>query len=270
MTFNDTLFAQVYQVAVLLPTDSRLRVCDRLRQTPVSSVQFTEKLLSDLPKISFQRAVQRLLDLWYSTAPTLSGEALAIAIESAAFAVASRRQDLDVELVWTGPYSSHLPRRRTDQVLLQLIETCQTELILISFAVYKVRTVSQALEQAINRGVNVRLIAETPESGEGKIPFGIETAFGSQIIQHSQVYIWPKHKRPTDTEGRYGSLHIKGAIVDTQNVFITSANLTEYAMTLNMEMGVLINSQELAKKIQSQIEQLILDGILVEILSNFS
>ncbi|MGB3403916.1 MAG: DISARM system phospholipase D-like protein DrmC [Microcoleaceae cyanobacterium] len=268
MSLNEALLTQIHQVAVLLPPQILETVCQHLRQAPSTpSVQWTQRLLQDLPKRHFQRSVQHLLDLWYSTTSTLTGEALAAALESAAFSTTFTRNHLDVELVWTGPSSSTLPIRRTDQVLLQLIENCQSELILISFAIYKIKTVVKAVQSAINRGVAVRLIAETPESGEGKIPFGIEATFGSQMIQQCQVYIWPKHKRPTDTQGHYGSLHIKGAVADVQNLFITSANLTDYAMTLNMEMGVLLKSQTLGQQVKAQIDRLIHDEILVKIIS---
>lgn len=268
MLLNEALLTQIHQVAVLLPPEILERVCQHLRQVPSTPpLQWTERLLQDLPKRHFQRSIQHLLDLWYSTASTLTGEALAAALESAAFSTTLTRNNLDVELVWTGPSSTALPIRRTDQVLLQLIEQCQSELILISFAIYKVRTVVKAVQSAINRGVAVRLIAETPLSGAGKIPFGIEATFGSQIIDQCQVYIWPQHQRPTDSQGHYGSLHIKGAVADVQNLFITSANLTDYAMTLNMEMGVLFKSQTLGQQVKAQIDQLVHDEILVEILS---
>jgi phosphatidylserine/phosphatidylglycerophosphate/cardiolipin synthase-like enzyme len=268
MPLNEVLLAQIHQVAVLLPPGLLGQVCQHLRNVSTTpSVQWTERVLQDLPKRQFQRSVHHLLDLWYSTASTLPGEALAAALESAAFSTTLTRNHLDVELVWTGPSSTALPIRRTDQVLLQLIEQCQFELILISFAIYKVRTVVNAVQSAINRGVAVRLIAETPESGGGKIPFGIEATFGTELIQQCQVYVWPKHQRPTDTQGHYGSLHIKGAVVDVQNLFITSANLTDYAMTLNMEMGVLLKSKTLGQQVKAQIDQLIHDEILVEILS---
>ncbi len=43
----------------------------------------------------------------------------------------------------------------------------------------------------------------------------------------------------------------------------TSANLTEYALSLNMELGVLIKNVELAKQITSQLDNLVIEQILV-------
>ncbi len=168
-------------------------------------------------------------------------------------------------LVWTGPETSGASFRRTDQVLLQLIRDAQDELTLISFAVYKIPEIAQALKAAVNRGVKVRLIAETPESGEGKVSFGVKAALGIEIIRQAQVFIWPKKNRPVDREGKYGSLHVKAAIADRRYLFITSANLTEYAFTLNMEMGLLVENEERTIQVIKQIDRLIQQKIFAPI-----
>jgi phosphatidylserine/phosphatidylglycerophosphate/cardiolipin synthase-like enzyme len=144
-----------------------------------------------------------------------------------------------------------------------MIREAKKELILVSFAVYKIPEIAQELIAAQARGVSLRIIAETPESSEGKIPFGVITALGTEIAQLSQVFIWPRDKRPTDKDGRYGSLHVKCAVCDNQYLFISSANLTEYALALNMEMGILVHSQNLASQVTHHIDCLISQRILI-------
>lgn len=222
-------------------------------------------LLISLTNLQFRRAVSDLLNAWKSHQDSWNSKALAAALLSAAYTNHTIQEKLSVELVWTGPESTKIPIRRTDQVLLQLIRECTQELTLISFAFYKVPNVVQALLEALEKGIKLRIIAETPESGDGKIPFGIQTTFGREILCRSQVLIWPKEKRLTDANGRYGSLHIKGAIVDLRTLFITSANLTEYALSLNMELGVLVHNEDLAKQMIGQIDDLISKKILVSI-----
>jgi phosphatidylserine/phosphatidylglycerophosphate/cardiolipin synthase-like enzyme len=134
----------------------------------------------------------------------------------------------------------------------------------VSFAVYRVRAVAAALAKAVERGVDLRLIAETPESGEGKIAFGPAATFGQEISRKARVYVWPREKRPTDGHGRHGSLHAKCAVADGRSVFLSSANLTDYAMTLNMEMGVLVTNEGLAQQILRHVGALIRDGVLQE------
>ena len=44
---------------------------------------------------------------------------------------------------------------------------------------------------------------------------------------------------------RHGSLHVKCAVADDAAALISSANLTEYAMNLNMELGLMVKGGDL-------------------------
>ena len=226
------------------------------------------KLLQYLPKLTWRNVVADLVDVWHTEAGHLDARALATALATAAHCETASRQELSVELVWTGPNPEGVPLRRTDQALLQLIRESEQELVLISFAVYKIPKVAHELAAAIRRGVKLTIIAETPEASEGKVSFGLLAALGFTIAQNAQIFIWPRHLRPTDESGRYGSLHIKCAIADGKHLFITSANLTEYALTLNMEMGLLVHSKQLASQVAVHIERLINEQILVLLTNN--
>lgn len=223
-------------------------------------------VLNQLANPNFRRLVTNLLETWQQDAKDLDSHALAAALTSAAYGVATAREALSVELVWTGPESPGIPLRRTDQVLLQLIREAKQELTIISFAVYKVPEIAQALVAAMNRGVSLRILAETPQSGAGKIGFSVSAALGAEVIQRAKVFVWPKQRRPINHEGRYGSLHVKCAIADSKHLFISSANLTEYALTLNMEMGLLVKSEDLAGQVKQHIDHLIQQGILIKVL----
>ena len=54
----------------------------------------------------------------------------------------------------------------------------------------------------------------------------------------SPQYVWPLGKRTGDHEGRLGSLRVKCTLVDRQQLYPTSANLTDFAVSLNMELGL--------------------------------
>ncbi len=262
------LLTAIYRAAVLLPPVVLEELATMLSQTdePYNDA-LANKLLSSLSNLQFRRAASDVLKAWKSDQGCWSSRAIAAALLSATYTSSTIRENLAVELVWTGPESTSIPIRRTDQVLLQLIRECKEELILVSFAIYKVPEVVQALLKALERGIKLRIIAETPESGDGKIPFGIKSTFGTEILSQSQVLIWPKEKRPVDSQGKYGSLHVKGAIVDQTKLFITSANLTEYALSLNMELGVLVENDDLAKQLISQINDLLSKEILIPLKS---
>jgi cardiolipin synthase A/B len=65
-----------------------------------------------------------------------------------------------------------------------------------------------------------------------------------------------------DTFRRSGSLHAKCAVADDDLLFITSANLTEFAMNLNMELGILVRGGELPGQVRLHFERLIGAGAL--------
>jgi phosphatidylserine/phosphatidylglycerophosphate/cardiolipin synthase-like enzyme len=265
--FSQRLLAQIRRVAQELPTPTLNSAIEVLMKSESQSLQSLKtKLLSGLPKASWRSVVAELIEIWQVEARHLDGNAIATALATAAHCETASRQELSAQLVWTGPNPEGMPLRRTDQTLLQMIREAQEELILVSFAVYKIPEIAQELIAAQARGVSLRIIAETPESSEGKIPFGVITALGTELAQLSQVFIWPKDKRPTDKDGRYGSLHVKCAVCDNQYLFISSANLTEYALALNMEMGVLVHSQDLATRVTRHIDCLISQRILVPML----
>lgn len=220
------------------------------------------QLLQKLPHTRWRQSVTHLLETWQREANEMSGGAIATALATAAHCETQAQTDLSLEIVWTGPDGSGIPVRRTEQVLLQLIREAQHTLTIVSFAVYKVPEITQALIAAMNRGVCVKIIAETPEETHEPVPFGVAAGLGAEVAQRAQVYVWDRAKRPKDEHGRCGSLHMKCAIGDQQHLFITSANLTGYALSLNMEMGVLVHSQELTATVSEHLEKMIQQQVL--------
>ena len=60
-----------------------------------------------------------------------------------------------------------------------------------------------------------------------------------------------------------GSLHAKCAVADQATAFISSANLTEYALSLNMELGMLVKGGSLPRELAAHLRGLIQGRILV-------
>ncbi len=133
---------------------------------------------------------------------------------------------------------------------------------IVSFVVYKIEQIRQALIRAINRGVDVSICVEDPEASAGKIDQDTIKEFGESIIQKAKVYVWPQSQRQTDGNGRYGSLHVKCAVADDNLLFISSANLTGHALSLNMELGALIRGGVLPGNVSGHFRRLIEDGVL--------
>jgi phosphatidylserine/phosphatidylglycerophosphate/cardiolipin synthase-like enzyme len=204
-----------------------------------------------------------LFDLWQECNPDLPGSALALALQST-LTLHIRDQQMQVDLTWTGPETQSIPMRRTDQAIIQLIDVATTKLLIVSFAVYKIECISDALKSAIRRGVQLKIVLENPEESGGKICFAGASAFGRQVLQNAELYTWPLENRPKSDDGKHGSLHAKLALADEQVLFISSANLTDYAMNLNMEMGVLIHGSDLPRKVGRHFEELIEQRILMK------
>jgi len=67
--------------------------------------------------------------------------------------------------------------------------------------------------------------------------------------------------RPKDAKGNAGSFHAKCALADKKILLISSANLTQYALELNMELGVLIKRGTFPNIIAEHFDALIREGI---------
>jgi len=73
---------------------------------------------------------------------------VALACQAAAEAVRTVRDDQAVSVVWTGPSSPLVPVRSTAAVLCELIDAACDELLVVSFAAYRVEAVVAALGRA--------------------------------------------------------------------------------------------------------------------------
>jgi phosphatidylserine/phosphatidylglycerophosphate/cardiolipin synthase-like enzyme len=259
------LLEEVRRTAQILPLPVLEELSTNLCSQKIGySEQLATQILRDCSNPKFRRILQSLMTAWEADRQLQwNGPELSAALMAAGHTAQALRDELQVDLVWTGPMGSSLSIRRTDQVLLQMIQECQEELTLVSFAIYKIPEIVGAVQAALQRGIHMRLIAETPESSQGNIPFGIEATFGGRILENSAIFIWPQGKRPKNDSGKCASLHVKGAIADREQLFITSANLTANALFMNMELGTLIRNRSLAGQVERQFDDLIAAEILI-------
>lgn len=257
---------EVLRVARQVPRALLARLCDTLESLPAGARPGDcAAVVRTITQPAARAAICRLLDVWNIRAPEVSSSSVAWALRAAGSADESRRAWQSTELVWTGlaPRASTL--RRTDQALLDLIRSARQSVMIVTFAAYKIPEVAAALVEAAERGIDVTLIVESPEASAGKTTFGALEALGSRLIRHALVYIWPLEQRPRDAAGRHGSLHVKCAIADDTVALISSANLTEHALNLNMELGVLVHGGDLPGHAATHLRQLIREGMLTPI-----
>lgn len=189
----------------------------------------------------------------------VSGQSLSLAF-SALAAVAAKPEGQS-QLVWTGPATTQIPLRRTDEVLLQLIASARTELWVVSFALSRAERVVHALREATTRGVRVRILVESAEESEGRLSYD-QIARLVAGLPDAKVYIWPTENRARNDRGIAGVVHAKCAVADRQRLFLSSANLTEAALTINMELGALLDAPGLATRAAEHFEALVTREIL--------
>jgi len=260
---NDRLLNQISTIANEVPLHLiRALAADIERLALDNWLYARNQVAQAMPQPNLQGQVGRMLDTWHRESPGLSPQSVALALLAAAQAAEQQRRAQATSLVWTGPTSQGPALRRTDQALLQVINAAQQRLLVVSFAIYKIPTVRRALVNAAERGVTINICVEAPEPSEGKMTYDTIKALGQQVAQNATVYIWPKDKRPQTDDGKYGSLHVKCAVADARWLFVSSANLTDYALTLNMELGVLIEGGPQPGQVAAHFTRLMEEKIL--------
>ncbi len=169
-------------------------------------------------------------------------------------------QELSVELVWTGPTTSFVPTRRTEQVLLDVIDRAKYELCLVSFVAHNVPTITAALSAACSRGVRVRVLLEAAREHGGTLNQDLLGWIRSNIAG-AVVLTWRQRSGPfTD-----GKVHAKVAVADSAVAFVTSANLTGHALEKNIEAGLIVRGGAVPKLLGDHLEALIDLGVLGQV-----
>ena len=202
---------------------------------------------------------------WRAKAPGVSPAEVAIALRTAACSQRSREADQAVEIVWTGPRSEEVSFRHTEQAILQVLNSAQSRILLVSYAVYAIPNIQEAVVRAAKRGVKITVVVETPDKMDVQSEYSTLQALGEDVARCSTVYYWPKENRKADGSGKLGILHVKCVVGDGRWLFLSSANLTKYAFSLNMELGVLITGGRTPRNVESMFENLIREGAICRV-----
>ncbi len=260
---NDTIAAEAARLAAELSASAVRDTATALASHGAEPwPQVRLRVLAGVPQPRFRDLIDEFLASWQRSAPHVAPESVALALLAASAAVERTRREQTVELVWTGPDTPSIPMRRTDQALLQVIAAAQRDLLVVSFAVYQIEAVVQALTAAGRRGVRLRICLEAPEPGGQLLAYDTIRALGSDVGRLAQLYIWPRDQRPLGPSGKPASLHAKCAAADSELLFVSSANLTGYALALNMELGVLIHGGDLPGRVVDHFGRLMEAGTL--------
>lgn len=245
------LLAAVGDLARQLPLDQVELLADFLEDQPDPVPAVADQAKALVPTPAFSTNVGALVGAWSAERDSADGVVIAAALRATARAIATERDQQHVEVVWTGPTAGVVPVRLTYAVLLEVIGSARRKLTLFSFAAYKVPNVSAGIQDAVTRGVDVRLVLD--DATDAKNAF---TSLGDRV----RFLCW----NPTDQQPgqKPPSMHAKCALADDHLAFVTSANLTGKALEENMELGLLVRGGAVPRRLAAHFDSLINTGVL--------
>lgn len=257
-------YAELLAVARALPPAQLEGVCQVL-ELASSTGRHPLAAADGVVNPGLRESVRRAIVDWGSRGFGENFGGLAWALRGAAAMDQYWAENSRLDVLWTGPSPASNTFRRTEQALLEILASARQELWLVSFAGYRLPSVRDALLAAAERGVLVRMVIESPEESQGKVTFSALQGLGHRLAEVASVFVWPLPKRPTNDRGQHGSLHVKCALADDERLFVSSANLTEFAMSLNMELGVLARGGALPASVGAHFRWLVEQRILVAV-----
>ena len=223
------------------------------------SAEDTSNLTSWVVTSQSKQQLSELVQAWKVS--TISPEEMAGILVGASYAYHKAKEEEKVELVWTGPPTPMMSTRRTEQALLEVINSATEVLFLVSFVAYEVASITSALNEAINRGVRVSILMEPAEAHGGQIKKDCFSAMGESVPKAS-LYVWSENSKEK-MGGGYRLVHAKCSVADSKLAFITSANLTNAALDRNMELGVLLTGNNIPKKLNDHLHSLVTTKIII-------
>lgn len=244
----DELLDAIAALVSLVSPEKVQAIAARVRRTDASKAASTLPSVVGTPVAS--TVVEQLAAAWQNT--EVGSDELASMLLAASHVYTKAASEQSSELVWTGPTTPFVSARRTEQALLQVINSSEQSLFITSFVAYDVSTIVKAMNAVNERGVNITMLLESSQDHGGSINIDVIGKMRG-LVPGAQLYAW------RDKTGEFfdGRVHAKVAVADGKMCFITSANLTGYAMEKNMEAGVLISGGRIPKLLDEHLHSLI-------------
>jgi phosphatidylserine/phosphatidylglycerophosphate/cardiolipin synthase-like enzyme len=241
----DKLLSAVYELVLDQHTNKVSALASAVQKCAVEDASILSNYFSTE---SANRALAIVLKEWQRVACS-AGEMAGI-LTGVSYGYLSEKAREQVQLVWTGPDLNLVPVRRSEQILLELVNSAQSSLFLVSFVLVNIPTIEDAIRQALERGVDVRMLLES-EDKEGSNSFRDTIKRLQSVIPGLTLYVWPRERRES-IEGGFARVHAKCVVADQLSAFVTSANLTSAALDKNIEMGVHIHGGNIPQTIYQQ------------------
>lgn len=223
------------------------------------SLASTPTTIHRIAGLAAPKSVTEMCDRWHAT--TLDGPTLANAIRCAARAVKTVSSYEKVELLYTGPDSATM--RRNHQGLLEVIRGAHQRLWVVSYVIgLGVDDVVRAIQERAEAGVTVQmLIDHRTDNFDQSHQRLVDEAPDCHLFK------WPDELREFEP-GKFANLHAKCAVADGRQAFVSSANLTGYAMDQNLEVGYLVTGGDTPRRLDAHLDELRSDGVLAPLVIN--
>jgi phosphatidylserine/phosphatidylglycerophosphate/cardiolipin synthase-like enzyme len=180
-----------------------------------------------------------------------------------------QRANDGIQMVWTGPDQEGPAARDTGVVARELLGQASRSLLITTFSISRDATTFEPVNEAMRRNndLDVMLVLHIDMSRHSLYGEMAIAAFARDFW--ASKWPWPLRPKvffdPRGTEehpiGR-ALQHSKCIVADMERVLITSSNYTESGHLRNIELGVLISDERLAKRVVGQFRSLIAKGLL--------
>ena len=183
---------------------------------------------------------------------------------AAALAERPRLEDI-VDLVTTGPEVGGVANRETAVVVSDLFRRAEQTVLVAGYAVYQGQRVFQALADRMVQypELRVRMYLDIQRKpGDTSAAAELVRAFCHRF----RTTQWPVERplpevfyagRSLSMDDKSAALHAKCVVIDSQDIFISSANFTEAAQERNIEVGIVFHSVPLAERITRFFQSLV-------------
>ncbi|MEU3454277.1 DISARM system phospholipase D-like protein DrmC [Micromonospora sp. NPDC006766] len=253
---HERFAAVIADIATTLPADHVAAWASVLMRVdgPVDRTA-TVDLIDARPGFSVAAHAERLIGSWQTQAPDLPGAAVALALRSAAGLhqrVAAQRTELAV----SGPTTASVPVRLTSSVVVGIIRAARGSLLVASFAAFGVAEVVAELRAAAGRGVHIDLILESSAADGGALRGSVGAAATfADLRGRATFWHWPAARRGTGGSSP-AALHAKFIAADGEVALISSANLTDRALSHNIEVGVVLHDPAVVHRLVAHFRAL--------------
>ncbi len=204
-----------------------------------------------------------------------SGVPVAIAVLEALMRERARRSASTetCDPVWTGADLSGESRRDTGVVVRELFQTAQRSVLVAGYVVYKGQVVLAELARRMDARPELSATFFL-DIGRASGDTTREEELVARFARRFRSEEWPGERLPKiyfdprslalDPAIR-ASLHAKCVVIDSAASLVTSANLTRHAQERNVELGLLVRSERLARQIETMFSALVQSGRMREL-----